>query len=144
MREEFRTKPDYTGRKTGIDRDDRAVEGNACERRQACSLADLRKRASPFGYPRERVFRQAARVRVKNGRDALEMGCLYYRRKQTSVSCAADCDVVVSCGGAKLGDKHLASMVHCVDDRIIAPRWLNAVESSFIRMCVSSRRMFVS
>jgi len=57
MREEFMTKPDYTGRKTGIDRDNRAVEGNACERRQACSLADLRKRASPFSYPRERVIR---------------------------------------------------------------------------------------
>ena len=57
---ESRTKPDYTGRRTAIDRDNRAVEGNACERRQACSLADLRKRASPFGYPRERVFRQAA------------------------------------------------------------------------------------
>jgi hypothetical protein len=60
---ESSTKPDYTGRRTAIDRDNRAVEGNACERRQACSLADLRKRASPFGYPRERVFRQAARVR---------------------------------------------------------------------------------
>ena len=63
MREEFRTKPDYTGRKNGIDRDNRAVEGNACERRQACSLVDLRKGASASGYPRERVFRQAARVR---------------------------------------------------------------------------------
>src|SRR5207342_2544527 len=60
---ESRTKPDYTRRRTAIDRDNRAVEGNACERRQPCSLADLRKGASPFGYPRERVFRQAARVR---------------------------------------------------------------------------------
>src|SRR6202012_2087726 len=36
-----KTKPDYTGRKTGIDSDNRAVEGNACERRQACSLMDI-------------------------------------------------------------------------------------------------------
>jgi hypothetical protein len=45
--------------------------------------------------------------RVKNGPDALEVGCLYYPRKQTSVSHAADCDVVVCYGGAKLTDKHL-------------------------------------
>ena len=32
-------------------------------------------------------------IRVKNGPDALEMGCLYYPRKQTSVGYAADCDV---------------------------------------------------
>jgi hypothetical protein len=32
---------------------------------------------------------------VKNGPDALEMGCLYYPRKQTSVSHAADCDVII-------------------------------------------------
>jgi hypothetical protein len=30
----------------------------------------------------------------KNGPDAVEMGCLYYPRKQTSVSYAADCDVI--------------------------------------------------
>ena len=30
---------------------------------------------------------------VKNGPDTLEMGCLYYPRKQTSVGYAADCDV---------------------------------------------------
>jgi hypothetical protein len=34
-------------------------------------------------------------------------------RKQTSVSFAAGCDVVVICyGGAKLTDKHLASTTH--------------------------------
>jgi hypothetical protein len=32
---------------------------------------------------------------TKNGRDALEKGCLYYPRKQTSVSYAAGCDVIV-------------------------------------------------
>jgi hypothetical protein len=37
---------------------------------------------------------------VKNGPDALEMGCLYYPRKQTSVSYAADCDDV-ACYGAE-------------------------------------------
>src|SRR6202023_2324214 len=31
----------------------------------------------------------------KNGPDALEMGCLFYPRKQTSVSYAADCNVIV-------------------------------------------------
>ena len=30
---------------------------------------------------------------VKNGPGTLEMGCLYYPRKQTSVGYAADCDV---------------------------------------------------
>jgi hypothetical protein len=56
---------------------------------------------------------------VKNGPDALEVGCLYYPRKQTSVSYAADCDAIVCYSGAKLFDKHLASTVHCVDDEII-------------------------
>jgi hypothetical protein len=59
MREEFRTKPDYTGRKPGIDRDNRAVEGNACERRQACSLS---------GFEEEGVtFWLSARARVPAG-----------------------------------------------------------------------------
>jgi hypothetical protein len=49
---------------------------------------------------------------VKNGRDALEMGCLYYPRKQTSVSYAA------CYGAATVYDKHLASTLHCVDDEI--------------------------
>ena len=57
----------------------------------------------------------------KNGPDALEMGCPYYSRKQISVSYAADCDLIVCYGGAKLTDKHLAATVHCVDDEIIAP-----------------------
>jgi hypothetical protein len=74
-------------------------------------------------------------------------------RKQTSVSFAADCDVIVRYGGTKPTDKQLASKFHCVDDEIIggwtdesdAPRgWRDAVESSFMRMCVGSRRMFVS
>ena len=39
-------------------------------------------------------------------------------RKQTSVSYAADGDVITCYGGAKLTDKHLASTVHCVDDGI--------------------------
>jgi hypothetical protein len=58
-------------------------------------------------------------LRVKNGRGALEMGCLYCPRKQTSVSYAADCDFIVCYGRAKLTDKHLASKIHCVDDEII-------------------------
>jgi hypothetical protein len=49
------------------------------------------------------------------------MGCLFYPPKQTSVSYAADCDLIVCYGGAKLTDKHLASKVCCVDDEIIAP-----------------------
>jgi hypothetical protein len=65
-------------------------------------------------------------IRVKNGPDALEMGCLYYPRKQTSVSCAADADVIVCHGRAKLTDKHLASKIHCVDDGIIG--WLKRRE----------------
>jgi hypothetical protein len=40
-------------------------------------------------------------------------------RMQTSVSYAADCDVIVCYGGAVIYDKHLASKVHCVDDEII-------------------------
>jgi hypothetical protein len=54
----------------------------------------------------------------KNGPDALKMGCLFYPRKQTSISYATDCDLVVY-GGAKLADSHLASkVIHCVDDEI--------------------------
>jgi hypothetical protein len=47
-------------------------------------------------------------------------------RKQTSVSHAADCDVVVCYGGAKLTDKHLSSKIHCVDDEIF--EWLQCRE----------------
>jgi hypothetical protein len=43
-------------------------------------------------------------------------------RKQTSVSYAADCDIIACYGGAKLTDKHLASKVHCVDEEIF--EWL--------------------
>jgi hypothetical protein len=39
-------------------------------------------------------------------------------RKQTSVSCAADCDVVVCYGGAKLTDTHLINTIHCVDGEL--------------------------
>src|SRR5258708_22810598 len=46
---------------------------------------------------------------VKNGPDALEMGCLHYPRKQTSVGYAADCDVIAHAAGVvaardQLGD----------------------------------------
>jgi hypothetical protein len=34
------------------------------------------------------------------------------------------CDVIVCYGGAKLTDKHLASIIHCIDDEIIG--WLKA------------------
>ena len=50
------------------------------------------------------------------------MGCLYYPRKQTSVSYAADCDVIQYYGAATVYDKHLAATMHCVDDEIIG--WL--------------------
>ena len=43
-------------------------------------------------------------------------------RKQTSLSYAADGDLIVCYGGAKLADKHLASKIHCVDDEIV--EWL--------------------
>src|SRR5882762_874819 len=54
--------------------------------------------------PRGRLEVRAAQCpfRVINGRDALEMGCLHYPRKQTSVSYAADCDAIVCYGGAKV------------------------------------------
>ena len=68
---------------------------------------------------RVEVWIARRRLWVKNGPDALEMGFLFYPRKQTSVSYAADCDVVVCYGGAKLPDKRLASKIHCVDDEII-------------------------
>ena len=54
------------------------------------------------------------------------MGCLFYPPKQTSVSYAVDCDLIVCYGGAKLTDKHLASKIHCVDDVIIG--WLERRE----------------
>ena len=54
-------------------------------------------------------------IGVKNGPDALEMRCLFYPRKQTSVSYAADCDVIACYGRPKLTDKHLAYTIHCID-----------------------------
>jgi hypothetical protein len=54
------------------------------------------------------------------------MGCLYYPRKQTSVSHAADRDVIACYGRATLFDKHLASKIQCVDDEII--EWLERRE----------------
>jgi hypothetical protein len=54
------------------------------------------------------------------------MGCLYYPRRQTLVSYAADCDVIVCYGAANLVDKHLAATVRCVDDEII--EWLEQRE----------------
>jgi hypothetical protein len=38
----------------------------------------------------------------------------------------ADCDFIVCCGGAKFTDRHLASPIHCVDDKII--EWLERRE----------------
>lgn len=55
---------------------------------------------------------------VKNGPDALEMGFLFYPRKQTSVSYAADCDVIVCYGAATIHDQHTAPTIHCVGDEI--------------------------
>jgi hypothetical protein len=72
--------------------------------------------------PRRKVYRAGLPRWVKNGHDAFEMGSLFYPREQTSVSYAADCDVIVCHGGAKLTDKHLASIVHCIDGEII--EWL--------------------
>jgi hypothetical protein len=41
--------------------------------------------------------------------------------------CAADCDVVVCYGGAKLTDRHLISTIHCVDEEIF--EWLERREA---------------
>jgi hypothetical protein len=54
---------------------------------------------------------------VKNGPDALEMGCLFMPLMG---------DVIVCYGRAKLTDKHLASKIHCVDDEVIG--WLERRE----------------
>jgi hypothetical protein len=55
---------------------------------------------------------------VKNGPDAIEMGCLRYPRKQTSASAAAmsdadldpfaECDCIVCYGSARFTDKPTA------------------------------------
>jgi hypothetical protein len=78
-----------------------------------CSKQNTR----PVGCSRCRMW-------VKNGPDALEMGCLYYPRKQTSVSYAADQDVIV-CYGSSLRSTPAAT-VHFVDDEIIG--WLQGRE----------------
>jgi hypothetical protein len=54
------------------------------------------------------------------------MGCLFYPRKQPSVSYAADCDVIACYSGAKLTDKHLASRIVCIDEEIVT--WLERRE----------------
>jgi hypothetical protein len=61
-----------------------------------------------------RQARFAETVLDHNGPDAREMGCLYYPRRQTSVSYAADCDLIVCYGGGKLTDINLASTIRAV------------------------------
>jgi hypothetical protein len=56
------------------------------------------------------------------------MGCLYYPRKQISVSHAADCDGIRCYGEAKPTDLHLLSTIRAVDDEII--EWLERHEHS--------------
>ena len=51
---------------------------------------------------------------------------VFYPRKQTSVSYAADCDVMVCYGNAKSTDKHAAATIHCIDDEVI--EWLERRE----------------
>jgi hypothetical protein len=77
----------------------------------------------------------------KNGPDALETGCLLYPRKQTSISYAADCDVIVCYGGAKLFDKRLSSKVHRVDDEIIGDcaAWIETIPDG--RYCLRDLRL---
>jgi hypothetical protein len=50
----------------------------------------------------------------------------------------ADCDVVVCYGGAKPEDKHLASIVHCIDDEIF--EWLERREQRRARAPRVARR----
>src|SRR6266481_9205361 len=59
------------------------------------------------------------RVGSKNGRDALEMGCLYYPRKQTSVSYAADCTPSPATVQRRSMTGTSPPPVHCVGDEII-------------------------
>ena len=87
----------------------------------------MRHEIAPVSRSEEQAAWSQVRFGSKNGPDALEMGCLYYPRKQTSVSYAADCDVIVCYGGATFADKHLASTIHCVDDEIF--EWLQRRET---------------
>jgi hypothetical protein len=67
--------------------------------------------------------------------DAREMGYLRYPRKQTSVSCAADCGAIVCYGWAKPTDLHLLS----VDEETIS--WLEKREAERRRdKCNQTRR----
>jgi hypothetical protein len=43
---------------------------------------------------------------------------VFYPQRQTSASYAADCDVMVCHGNARLVDKHLSPTVQCVDGRL--------------------------
>ena len=48
----------------------------------------------------------------------------------------ADCDAIVCDVGAKLSDKHLASIVLCIDDEIIC--WLEDREQRLASSCQST------
>jgi hypothetical protein len=63
--------------------------------------------------------------------DALEMGFMFYPESRHRSGYAADCDVVVCYGAAKLADKHLSATVHCVDDEIIG--WLKRCHCNGLR-----------
>ena len=54
------------------------------------------------------------------------MGCLYYPRKEISVSHAADCDGIRCYGEAEPTDLHPLSTIRAVDDEII--EWLERHE----------------
>jgi hypothetical protein len=85
---------------------------------------------------------------VKNGRDALEMGCLHYPRKQTSVSYDPDCNV----SGAGVSFDNVAA--HDAFDRVgaadaelaaarlicspLSPNWGTDIRSG-ARLCTSIR-----
>ena len=61
---------------------------------------DLRKRASFFGYPRERVFRQAARVRCGSNWDLdvpeREVRCAPYQRTSSACWDKSETEVISS------------------------------------------------
>jgi hypothetical protein len=62
-------------------------------------------------------------------------------RKQTSVSCAADCDIIRCYRNTKLTDQHLTSTVHGVDDEIIG--WL-IIANQFLETDLEKLRAAVS